>query len=291
MLKKRVIASLLVKGGIVVQSIGFRRYLPVGQPAIAVEFLNHWGIDEIVLLDIDATREGRLVDLDLVRAASRFGFAPLTVGGGVRTVEDMQRILQSGADKIAINSAAVTTPDLITRAAETFGRQCVVVSIDARRNSDGSHDLYRDSGRVPTGQKAAAFARLCEERGAGEILVNSIDRDGARGGYDLDLARAVCDAVSIPVILSGGVGHAGHLAEGLAIPRVSAVAAANFFHYTEHSVAVAKAYLEKHAPSPVRLETYADYREFGFDADFRLARKSDGDLAELLFEYHPREVI
>jgi cyclase len=290
-LKKRVIAVLLVKQGVVVQSLGFRRWLPVGRPEIAVEFLNQWGIDEIVLLDIDATRERRLFSVELVRSVARYGFVPLTVGGGIRSVDDMKRLIQSGADKIAINAAALTTPELITQGAEMFGRQCVVISIDAARQRDGSYQAFTNSGRTPSGLGPAELARRSVERGAGEILVNSIDRDGARTGYDLELARLVASGLSVPVILCGGAGHPAHLAEGLAIENVSAVAAANFFHYTEHSVAVAKAYLEKHCAQPVRLETYANYRDFEFDADRRLERKSDQALGELRFEFHPKEVI
>jgi cyclase len=289
MLKKRVIAVLLVKHGVVVQSIGFRRYLPVGRPEIAVEFLNQWGIDEIVLLDLDAARERRLFPVELMRSVSRYGFVPFAVGGGIRSVDDMKRLIQSGADKIVINAAAVSTPEVIVQGAATFGRQCVVVSIDARR-VNGRYQAFTDSGRAEAGLTPGELARRSAENGAGEILINSIDRDGGREGFDLELAREVGAAVDIPVILCGGAGHAAHLAEGLAEERVSAVAAANFFHYTEHSVAVAKAYLERHGRR-VRLETYADYRDAAFDAELRVERKSDEVLGELLFEYHPKETI
>lgn len=291
MLKKRIIACLIVKQGIVVQSIGFQRYLPVGKPEIAVEFLNRWGIDEIVLLDIDAIRENRLISLDLIRRISHYCFVPLTVGGGIRTVEDMKKVIQSGADKVAINNAAIHTPELITKGQETFGRQCVVVSMDARKISGSGYEVFIESGQTPTGFSPRELAIEVERLGAGEIFLSSIDNDGAKQGYDLDLVREVAGAVNIPLIICSGAGNAAHLAQGLEVDGISAVAAANFFHYTEHSVTVAKSYIESNCSQPVRLETYAHYREFGFDDDARLNRKSDPELAELLFEYHPKEVI
>jgi len=291
MLKKRVIACLVVKQGIVVQSIGFQRYLPVGKPEIAVEFLNHWGIDEIILVDIDATRENRLVSLDLIRRISKYCFVPLTVGGGIRTVDDMKKVIQSGADKIAINSAAIRTPELIIKGQEIFGRQSVVVSIDARKSFDSHYEVFLESGQKPTGISPRILAVEVERLGAGEILLTSIDSDGAKQGYDLDLVREVAAAVNIPLIICGGAGNAAHLAQGLELTGVSAVAAANYFHYTEHSVTITKSYLEKNCSQQIRLETYANYRDFGFDDEVRLNRKSDSELAELLFEYHPKEVI
>lgn len=291
MLKQRVVAILPVKSGIVVQSIQFERYLPVGKPRIAVEFLNQWGIDEIILVDIDATTEGRLVDLEMIRTLSRVCFVPLTIGGGIRSVADMTEVIHSGADKISLNTAAFHTPELITQGAETFGSQCIIVSIDVRRVDSGSAEVFLRSGREATGVHPVDFARNVERLGAGEIVLNSIDRDGMRTGYDLDLAGKVAAAVNIPVIVCGGVGHPRHFAEGLSIPNVSAVAAGNFYHFTEHSATTAKSHLRRRNEQELRLDTHVDYCEFDYDSDGRIAPKSDDDLEKLFFEIHPKEVI
>lgn len=291
MLKQRLISFLPVKKGVVVQSIGFERYLPVSKPRIAVEFLNQWGIDEIILVDIEVTVLGRRVDLEMIRGVSKVCFVPLTVGGGIRSVSDMKDIIHSGADKISINSAAFHTPELITQGAETFGSQCIVVSIDVRRNRKCDFEVFLHSGQEATGVQPVELAKKVERLGAGEILLNSIDRDGLKTGYDLDLAQEVARSVRIPVIICGGVGHPKHFAEGLKIPNVSAVAAGNIFHFSEHSATIVKAYLRNYCAQELRLDTYADYREFGHDSDGRITRKNDGELEKLLFEFHPKEII
>lgn len=291
MLKQRLVAFLPIRNGVVVQSIGYNRYLPVGKPRIAVEFLNQWGIDEIILVDIEATRLGRRVDVEMVRDVARYCFVPLTVGGGVRSVPDMRAIIQSGADKISINAGAFFAPELITQGAETFGSQCIIVSMDVRRNTSGAPEVFLNSGREATGVHPVDFAQKVERLGAGEILLNSIDRDGSKAGYDLDLAHEIARTVPIPIIICGGVGHPEHFAEGLRVPNVSAVAAGNFFHFSEHSATIAKAYLQSCRGQHLRMDTYADYREFAYDADGRLAKKDDEQLAGLFFEFHPKEVI
>jgi cyclase len=290
MLKKRLIACLVVKDRLVVQSIGFKNYLPVGKVHIAVEFLNNWGIDEIILLDIEASRQGREPDYGLISEAAGAGFVPLTVGGGLRSVADMRRVLQAGADKIAINHAALARPDLVQEAAAIFGSQCLVVSVDVKQDNQGNYEVFSHLAGKPTGLCPLACARQAERMGAGEILLNSVDRDGSKQGYDLELVRQVADAVRLPVIVLGGVGHPRHLLEGLEIDNVSAVAAANFFHFTEHSVITAKAYL-KSAGNNLRLDTYAGYRECGFESNGRIAKKPEEHLAELFFEYIPKEII
>lgn len=289
MLKTRVIGVLVVKGGIVVQSINFRRYLPVGVPTIAVDYLNRWGIDEIALLDIDATLEGRHPLFDKIRDYSRYCQVPLAVGGGITDISDIEQIIRSGADKVVINTAALKNPSLITQGAKLFGTQCIVVSIDARRNDDGRYEVFTHSGRRPTGYKPVDLAKIAEEQGAGEILLNSVDRDGSKRGYDRELIRQVVDSVNIPVIVCGGVGYPSHFLEAMDL-NVSAVAAANFFHYTEHSVVVAKSFL-KSARANIRLDTYSTYDGFGFDGDGRAAKVSDPTLEKLRFEYIPEEVI
>lgn len=289
MLKNRVIGCLVVKAGVVVQSMDFRRYLPVGRPEIAVEFLNAWGIDEIVLVDIDATREGRGPDIGMVSRASKSGFVPLTVGGGIRTVDDIRDLIHAGADKVAINKAALATPDLVSRGAEVAGSQCIVVSIDARRTG-GGWEVYADGGRTPTGWSPAEWAREVERLGAGEIFLTSIDRDGSFRGYDLDLARAVAGAVTIPVIVCGGAGHPRHFHEALRIEGVSAAAAGNIFHFTEHSVITTKAHLRA-AGMDVRLDTYPTYAHAAFGETGRIRKAPDEVLEELIFEFIPKEVI
>ncbi len=287
--KRRLIGCLVVKGGIVVQSIGFRQYLPVGKPEIAVEFLNNWGIDEIVLLDIDATREGRGPDFTMIERVSKKCFVPLTAGGGIRNLEDMRRLIRHGADKIAINTAAVKSAGLIKQASDVLGDQCIVVSIDARK-VNGKYEVFLDSGREPTGLDPAKFAKQTAAMGAGEIFLNAVDRDGAKQGYDIELIKNVAAAVSIPVIACGGAGHPQHFSEALIKGNATAVAAANYFHFTEHSPVVTKAFLKEQGID-VRLDTYATYEGFSFDDKGRIGKRSESYLDKLRFEYQPKEVI
>jgi cyclase len=289
MLKKRITALLVVKDGRVVQSIGFKRYLPVGTLSVAVEFLNRWGIDEIVIVDIDATKNNRRPDFDLVREVSKKNFVPLTVAGGIRRVEDMRTLVHSGADKIAINSIAIDRPPIIHEAAQVFGVQCIVVSMDVRK-SGGCYEVVRGSGTTPTGKDPVVWAKEVEALGAGEILLNSVDRDGSKQGYDLELIEKVAQAVHIPVIACGGVGSVEHFKEG-AQTKASALAAGNFFHFTEHSPLLVKSYLFKHGID-IRLDTYANYKELDVDQTLgRLVKKPDAELDKLRFVYQPEEVI
>ncbi len=255
-----------------------------------MEFLNQWGIDEIVLLDIDAFRQGRRIDLDIVRRVSKYCQVPLTVGGGLRTLDDLTDAIHSGADKVSLNTVVHTHPELVREGVEKFGSQCIIVSIDARRSKEG-YEVMTNSGSYAVGIEPVALAQTVEALGAGEIFLNSVDRDGSRLGYDMEICEKVADAVDIPVIICGGVGNAEHLAEGLACENISAVAAANFFHFTEHSVNVAKAWIHAHGHDNIRLDTYADYRDSSFDGDYRVAKKADEELEQLLYEYHPKEVI
>lgn len=289
MLKTRVISVLVVKNDIVVQSINFRRYLPVGVPSIAVEYLNRWGIDEIMLLDIHATLENRQPKFDKIAEYSRYAQVPFAVGGGVTDIRDIERIIRSGADKVVLNTAAVSNPSLITEGARHYGNQCMVVSIDARYVEPGRYQVFTHSGRRPTSYSPDEFARIAEQHGAGEILLTSIDRDGSKQGYDLELVTLVVNAVRLPVIVCGGVGRPEHLLEGIRI-GASAVAAANFFHYTEHSVAVTKHFLKARG-TEVRLDTLITYDGFEFDGDGRTAKTDDAVLEKLRFEYISEEVI
>ena len=290
MLKQRLIASITVRRGIAVQSIGFRRFLPIGRPEIVAENLNRWGVDEIVLLDISAPREGRGPDRALIEAVAAKAYVPVTVGGGIRTVVDVRNVVQWGADKVAINTAAIADPRLVDRAAERFGRQCVVCSIDAVADTDGAHQVVTEAGSRATGRDPVEIARIMEEHGAGEILLNAVHRDGAKCGYDRRLIERVTAAVTIPVIVLGGVGHPRHFLEGARIAGVSAVAAGNFFYFTEHSVLTAKAYLAD-AGIGLRHDSYADYRGRAFDEQGRIAKRDDRELENLVFTHYPDEVI
>lgn len=290
MLKLRLIAGIVVKDGIAVQSIGFRRFLPLGRPAVLAENLNRWGADELLLLDISAPRQGRAIDTRLVRDVAAATFIPLTVGGGIRTVEDVRAVVQSGADKVAINTAAVEEPSLVRAAADRFGSQCVVASLDAVAPAEGDWRVATHAGVRTTALRPSQAARVAADHGAGEILLTAIHRDGAKSGYDLALIESVTRAVAVPVIVMGGVGHPRHFAEAARIPGVSGLAAANFFAFTEHAVSTAKAYLAK-AGVEVRADAYADYRDHEFDETGRVARPSDRDLDRLIFTIHPPEVI
>ena len=252
-LAKRIIPCLDVDEGRVVKGINFVDIRDAGDPVEQARTYDAAGADELVFLDITATHEERDIMHDVVRRTADQVFIPLTVGGGLRSVEDMRAMLQAGADKVAINSAAVKDPDLIARGADAFGNQCIVVAIDAKRREDNGTgwEVVIHGGRKPTGRDAVEWAVEAESRGAGEILLTSMDRDGTKDGYDLDLLRAVTERVQIPVIASGGAGALEHLREGLVEGRASAVLAASIFHFREHTVSEAKDFL-RDAGLPVR---------------------------------------
>lgn len=290
MLKKRITAVLIVRDGIVVQSIGFQRYLPVGSLDVAVEFLSKWGIDEIVILDITATRQERRPNFDAIKRISSKAFVPVTVGGGIRDLEDIRQLIHAGADKISINSEALRHPAFISAASAVFGDQCIVVSMDVRRKDDGRYEVFSDSGRTPTGWEASEWAREAERRGAGEILVNSIDRDGLKSGYDVPLLERIVAAVNIPVIICGGAGKVDHFTACIDA-GASAVAAGNYFHFTEHSPIVLKSYLSG-TGLDVRLDTYARYHSCSMEmVTGRIAKRDHAYLNKLRFEYQKDEII
>lgn len=245
MLRPRVIACLDVKDGRVVKGTKFVDLRDVGDPVELAHRYEEEGADEIVFLDISASHEGRGTLLETVRRTAEVLFIPLTVGGGVRTEHDMNALLRAGADKVSVNSGAVRDPEVLTRGARLFGSQCVVASIDAARSAEGAHGPgwyhHTHGGRKRTELEAVRWARECAERGAGEILLTSMDRDGTRQGFDLVMTRAVADAVTVPVIASGGVGTLDHLVEGVTEGGADAVLAASIFHFGEHSIAEAKA--------------------------------------------------
>ncbi len=263
MLAKRIIPCLDVDQGRVVKGVNFINIIDAGDPVEQARFYDTAGADELVFLDITATHEARGIMHEVVRRTADHVFIPLTVGGGLRTVEDMRAMLHAGADKIAINSAAIRDPDLITRGAAAFGSQCIVVAIDARRvptddpEAPPRWEVYVHGGRKPTGIDAIAWAQEAEKRGAGELLVTSMDRDGTKDGYDLDLLNVLADRVSIPVIASGGAGTLEHLREGLQEGRADAVLAASIFHFRTYSVDEAKTYLADAGVSVRRESTVA----------------------------------
>ncbi len=252
MLKSRVIPCLDVKDGRVVKGVNFVDLRDAGDPVEAARAYDAAGADELCFLDITASHEERAIIFDVVRRTAEHCFMPLTVGGGVRTVEDVRALLLSGADKVSINTAAVTNPDFVRQASEKFGNQCIVVAIDAKQVSSGKWEIFTHGGRKPTGIDAVEYAARMAELGAGEILLTSMDRDGARNGFDIALTRAVADAVAIPVIASGGVGTLDHLVEGVRDGHASAVLAASIFHFGEHTIGEAKQHMAN-AGVPVRI--------------------------------------
>lgn len=251
MLAKRIIPCLDVDRGRVVKGVNFVDLIDAGDPVEQARFYDEAGADELVFLDITATHEDRGIMHDVVRRTAEQVFIPLTVGGGLRSVDDMRAMLHAGADKISLNSAAIREPDLISRGAEAFGNQCIVVAIDARRDGKGNWEVFTHGGRRGTGMDALDWAHEAVRRGAGELLVTSMDRDGTRDGYDLDLLRAVDERVGVPVIASGGAGTLDHLRDALREGRADAVLAASIFHFREFTIDEARSHLAA-AGLPVR---------------------------------------
>ena len=252
MLKTRIIPCLDVADGRVVKGVNFVDLIDAGDPVEAAKAYDAAGADELCFLDIMATEDNRSTMYDLVTRTAEQCFMPLTVGGGVRNPEDVRKLLLAGADKVSFNSAAVADPDVVARAADRFGSQCIVVAIDAKTVAPGKWEIFTHGGRRATGIDAVDFARTVAAKGAGEILLTSMDRDGTKGGYNIPLTRAIADAVDIPVIASGGVGTLDHLVEGIAQGHASAVLAASIFHFGTFTIGQAKAHMAA-AGIPVRL--------------------------------------
>lgn len=246
MLAKRIIPCLDVNRGRVVKGVNFVNLIDAGDPVACAEAYDRAGADELVFLDITASHEKREIMIDVVRRTAERCFMPVTVGGGLRTIENIDAMLRAGADKVSLNTPAVQTPELVEQASSRFGAQCIVVAIDARRRGERPSDgweVFTHGGRRPTGLDAIAWARRVQELGAGEILLTSMDRDGTQIGYDLELTAAIADAVSIPVIASGGVGTLGHILDAFAIGRADAALAASIFHFGTYSIGETKRYL------------------------------------------------
>jgi cyclase len=244
MLAKRIIPCLDVTAGRVVKGVNFVELKDAGDPVEIAKRYNDAGADELTFLDITASSDDRDLILHIIEAVAEQVFIPLTVGGGVRKVEDVRRLLNAGADKVGINTAAVTNPQLVADASGYFGSQCIVVAIDAKR-VDGHWEIFTHGGRNPTGIDAVEWAKKMEELGAGELLLTSMDRDGTKSGFDLELTSAISDAVDIPIIASGGVGNLQHMVEGIKIGHADAVLAASIFHFGEYTVDEAKRYMQQ----------------------------------------------
>ena len=251
MLKNRIIPCLDVKNGRVVKGINFVDLKDAGDPVEQAKIYSDGGADEICFLDITASNENRETIYDVVKATSKKCFVPLTVGGGVRSVDDINKLLNCGADKVSINTAAVNDAEVIVQSSKKFGSQCIVVAIDAKKNGN-MWEIYTHGGRNKTGIDAIKFAKEMEESGAGELLVTSMDRDGTQVGYDIDLMSKISSKINIPVIASGGVGNLDHLVDGIKLGNVSAVLAASIFHYGKYSIKEAKEYLDSKG-IPVRI--------------------------------------
>jgi cyclase len=257
MLTRRIIPCLDVTGGRVVKGTSFTDLRDAGDPVELAAFYYAEGADELVFLDIGATPEERDTMVEVVEQVSEQVFIPLTVGGGLRTLDDMRRMLEAGADKVSINTAAVSSPGIIAEGARRFGSQCIVLAIDARRNSEAQSDMkwevYTHSGQNPTGKDAVAWAKEAVKLGAGEVLLTSWDADGQRAGYDLELTRAISESISVPVIASGGAGNPEHLYQALVEGKADAVLAASIFHYRNYSIREVKNYLSERGV-PMRLD-------------------------------------
>jgi len=243
MLAKRIIPCLDVTAGRVVKGVNFVELRDAGDPVKIARRYDEQGADELTFLDITASSDDRDLILNMIEQVAAQVFIPLTVGGGVREVADVRRLLNAGADKVSINSAAVMRPDLVSEASAKYGSQCIVVAIDAKQTSQGHWDVFTHGGRKNTGKNVLEWAKEVVERGAGEILLTSMDRDGTKNGFDIELVRMISDGVSVPVIASGGVGTLEHLAQGILQGHADAVLAASIFHYGEFTIAQAKAYL------------------------------------------------
>ena len=253
MLKARIIPCLDVKDGRVVKGVNFVDLVDAGDPVEQARLYDREGADELCFLDITASHENREPIFDVVARTAEQCFMPLTVGGGVRTVEDIRKLLLAGADKVSINTAAVKNPEFVRQAAKKFGSQCIVVSVDAKTTPAGTFEIFTHGGRNPTGIDAVAWSRRMVDYGSGEILLTSMDRDGTKIGFNIPLTRAIVEAVSVPVIASGGVGTLDHLVEGIVEAGASAVLAASIFHFGTYSIAEAKAHM-KAAGVPVRYD-------------------------------------
>lgn len=289
MLKKRISAVIVLKDQIAVQSMGFNTFLPIGHADISAEFLNDWGADEIVVLDIDASKKGVEPNYSLINKISKKCFVPLAVGGGIKTLEEARTLIQSGADKIIINTSFLKNPELITRIAEVLGVQCVVVSLDFVKNLD-KYEIFSHAGVKPILNDPIALAKLAEILGAGELLINSVERDGSKTGFDIQLIKEISGNINIPVIACGGAGKPEHFYDLFKNTNASAAAAGNYFNFSEHSLTIVKSYLKEKGVK-LRFDSDAKYNNFKINEIGRLDKKSDEYLDQQRFDiYRPEEI-
>jgi cyclase len=280
MLKKRVIATLIVKNNIVVQSINFNKYLPIGKPRIAIEFLNQWGVDEIIYLDIDATRHGHEPNFDLIKNIAEKCFLPLTIGGGIKNIDHIKKLMKYGADKISLNSILLSDIEFVKQTSSIFGSQCIVASVDVIKVG-GNYEVFDYLNSKSNKVSIVDFVRQLEDSGIGEIFINSIDRDGTYKGFDMDLISKIDSISNVPVIICGGAKTPQDFQEVFENSNVSGAAAGNYFHFYEHSVTLTKSFLNRKLP--IRLETNFDYHESDLSNDFRILKKEDIFLENMLF--------
>ena len=288
MLKRRIIAVLVLLDGIVVQSIGFKRYLPVGSPEICIEFLNEWGIDEIIVLDILASKNKSQPNYSLIKKISSSCLVPLAYGGGINDIDQIHELMHCGVDKIILNSALFDSLELLVKASSIFGSQCMIASIDSKLNSS-SFDVFNYKKNTCSDLSVIEWALKLVDHGVGEVFLNDVDRDGAKCGYNIDLVRSLSDLLPVPLICCGGAGNPHHINEVLSKTSVDAVAASNYFHFYEHSVTIAKSLAcQSHS---IRHETFFTYTSHDIDHQGRLLKLLDDDLTKLLFTPIQKEVI
>jgi len=289
MLKKRLIATLLVKNEWVVQSIGFSRFLPIGSLQTSVEYLNKWGIDEILILDIDASIKALKPNFKMLKEALTFAQTPIGVGGGISDLEDMIELVRNGADKVVINSQFLREPNIISQGARYFGSQCIVVSIDIKQDDDGRYYVFNKHLDCKS-MDYKDLISIAQEEGAGEIFINAVHRDGTKRGYDIDLFHEINDLVNAPIIFCGGVGHIDHLIEGSSA-GIDALAVGNYFHFTEMSVILSKEIMRREGLT-VRTDTFASYNAANYDREqSRITKLDDVDLHKIRFQKIEDEVI
>jgi len=289
MLKKRIIACILVKNGLAVQSIGFEKYLPIGSPIIVAEYLNKWGVDEIVYLDIDATINGREPNYRQVESVAKACFVPLSVGGGIKSINHMRDLTRCGADKIIVNSSLFEQKNLLMDAASAFGSQCIVAAVDVIK-SDNSYLIKSNSGTIDREESLINWVLNLEKLGAGEIFVNCIHKDGKKTGFDIEILKEISDLVNVPVIGCGGMGSPQHVVDVFSGTDISGAAIGNYFNFIEHAPVILKSYLKTNNID-TRIDTEYDYNDHPRNMDGAIVKKDASALYELTFTYHEPEII
>ena len=288
MLKKRIIGVVIVREGIAVQSISFNKYLPIGKPDIAVEFLNDWGVDEIILLDISASRNNRGPNYSIVSKVAKKCLVPLTIGGGIQNIQHIHNLMQCGADKISLNQVTYNNLDFIKEASSIFGKQCIVASVDIKREGD-KYFVYDYLKRKKIKNDSLLFVKSLEYSGAGEIFLNNVDQDGQKKGFDINLISYISSNISIPCICCGGAGKPQDFLEPLKVTNACGVAASNLFNFSEHSITITKSIVnQKH---PVRHDSLHKYDDVNLCNLGRLMKKTDSILEEMFYERIEKEVI